>query len=71
MLIFLSIIQFLLIVATVVYLAINVYFLIQVEPEKGALADYPFVSVCVPARDEERDIEACLDSLLNQNYPEL
>jgi chlorobactene glucosyltransferase len=30
---------------------------------------YPFVSVLVPARNEERSIGACLDSLLNQTYP--
>ena len=35
----------------------------------GSLSTYPFVSVCVPARNEERDIEACLTSLLNQDYP--
>jgi chlorobactene glucosyltransferase len=68
-LIFLSILQLLLIIAIVVYLTINTYFLVKVDPEGGPLLDYPFVSVCVPARDEERDIEACLTSLLNQNYP--
>jgi chlorobactene glucosyltransferase len=30
---------------------------------------YSFVSVLVPARNEERSIGACLDSLLNQTYP--
>jgi chlorobactene glucosyltransferase len=68
-LIFLSILQLLLIIAIVVYLTINTYFLVKVDPEGGPLSNYPFVSVCVPARDEERDIEACLTSLLNQNYP--
>src|SRR3954453_4699761 len=29
----------------------------------------PFVSVIVPARNEEREIERCLISILNQNYP--
>jgi len=66
---FFSILQLVLIIAVVVYLAINTYFLVKVRPEGGPLTDYPFVSVCVPARDEERDIEACLTSLLNQNYP--
>ena len=69
MLIFLSILQSVLIIAIVVYLATNTYFLVKVKPEGGPLSVYPFVSVCVPARDEERDIEACLTSLLNQNYP--
>jgi chlorobactene glucosyltransferase len=31
--------------------------------------DEPFVSVLVPARDEERSIAACLDSLIGQDYP--
>jgi chlorobactene glucosyltransferase len=29
----------------------------------------PFVSVLIPARDEELNIEACLQSLQNQDYP--
>ena len=29
----------------------------------------PFVTICVPARDEERSIEACVRSLLGQDYP--
>jgi len=66
---FLSVLQFALIIAIVVYLTINTYFLIKVEPVAGPLSAYPFVSVCVPARDEERDLEACLTSLLNQDYP--
>ncbi len=69
MLIFLSILQFALIVTIVAYLANNVYLLIKAEPAVGPLSTYPFVSVCVPARDEERDIEACLTSLLKQDYP--
>jgi chlorobactene glucosyltransferase len=32
-------------------------------------ADPPMVSVLVPARDEERNIEACAGSLLEQDYP--
>src|SRR5262249_24969669 len=31
----------------------------------------PLVSVLVPARDEERCLEACLDSLSRQRYPHL
>ena len=53
----------------VVYLAGNAPLLEEGEIESGPLSSYPLVSVCVPARDEERDIEACLASLLNQNYP--
>ena len=69
MLIFFSVVQFVLIIAIVVYLTINAWFLIKVEPATGPLPACPFVSVCVPARNEERDIESCLTSLLNQNYP--
>jgi len=31
--------------------------------------DYPLVSVLVPARNEERNIEKCIKSLLQQDYP--
>jgi chlorobactene glucosyltransferase len=30
----------------------------------------PFVSVLIPARNEEKNIGICLDSLVNQDYPE-
>ncbi len=33
------------------------------------LKDYPLVSVLIPARNEERNIAACLDSMLAQDYP--
>jgi chlorobactene glucosyltransferase len=69
-LIFFSILQLVLIIAVVIYLTINTWFLVKVEPVAEPLPEYPFVSVCVPARDEERDIEACLTSLLNQDYPQ-
>lgn len=32
--------------------------------------NYPFVSIMVPARNEERNIERCISSLLNQDYPD-
>ena len=62
-------IQFSLIVAVVGYLTINMLHMVQVEPAGGRLTPSPLVSVCVPARNEERDIEACLVSLLEQDYP--
>ena len=31
----------------------------------------PLVSVVVPCRNEEKYIERCLDSILNQDYPEI
>ena len=33
-------------------------------------ADAPLISVCVPARNEERNIRACVESLLVQDYPD-
>ena len=38
-------------------------------PDASALATAPFVSVIVPARDEERNIQRCVESLLAQDYP--
>ncbi len=69
MLTVLSVLQFALIIAILVYLTVNSFSMVKVEPEDGPLPSSPFVSVCVPARNEERDIEACLTSLLNQDYP--
>jgi len=66
----LTVFQFSLIVAVVGYLMTNLLHMVQVEPAAGRLSQSPFVSVCVPARNEERDIEACLVSLLQQDYPE-
>ena len=37
----------------------------------GGDADLPLISVLVPARDEEANIEACIRSLLSLNYPNL
>src|ERR1043165_5277705 len=31
--------------------------------------DAPLISVCVPARNEERNIRACVESVLGQDYP--
>src|SRR5262249_29220216 len=33
-------------------------------------AQFPLVSVIIPARDEEKNIGACLQSLVEQDYPE-
>jgi cellulose synthase/poly-beta-1,6-N-acetylglucosamine synthase-like glycosyltransferase len=32
-------------------------------------APAPFVSICVPARDEEKNIRRCVEALLAQTYP--
>ena len=39
------------------------------DETERSLADVPFVSVIVPARDEERNIVGCVESLLSQQYP--
>src|ERR1041385_4115729 len=31
--------------------------------------DAPLISVCVPARNEERNIRSCVESILAQDYP--
>jgi chlorobactene glucosyltransferase len=41
---------------------------IVVEPTPPP-SDAPLISVCVPARNEERNIRACVESLLAQDYP--
>lgn len=35
----------------------------------GSADDLPFVSVLIPARNEEKNIKTCIESLLNQKYP--
>lgn len=44
-------------------------FMRNVERCKIANQNLPFVSILVPARNEEAKIERCLDSLLAQDYP--
>ncbi len=68
---FLNFIQFLLILGVVIYLSTNLVHLVRIPVAKGVLSFMPLVSVCVPARNEERDIEGCLRSLLSQDYPNL
>ncbi|MBC8282997.1 MAG: glycosyltransferase [Nitrospinae bacterium] len=58
-----------LIVAVIIYLTTNIIYLVRLSPVDKPIVDPPFISVCVPARNEERGIRACLQSLLNQNYP--
>ncbi len=36
---------------------------------KQELEIYPFVSILIPARNEEENIERCLNSVINQDYP--
>jgi len=41
---------------------------IIVEPALPPL-NPPLISICVPARNEERNIRACVEGILNQDYP--
>ena len=53
----------------IVYWLHNQYHLdIVVEPTHPP-ADAPLISVCVPARNEERNIRACVEAILAQDYP--
>ena len=64
-----TIFQLFLIVWVVAYLFVNMLHLVKVEPIKHELIAYPELSVCIPARNEERGNQACLESLLDQDYP--
>jgi chlorobactene glucosyltransferase len=53
----------------IVYWLHNQYQLdIVIEPAPPP-SDAPLISVCVPARNEERNIRACVESILAQDYP--
>ncbi|MGA2158077.1 MAG: glycosyltransferase [Dehalococcoidia bacterium] len=50
-------------------LALNLLFLKRPSSADEMLDPAPFVSILVPARNEEANIERCLDSLKSQDYP--
>ena len=55
----------------IVYWLHNQYHLdIIVEPAPPP-ADTPLITICIPARNEERNIHACVESILAQDYPNL
>src|SRR5678815_1089320 len=55
----------------VVFWLHNQYHLdIVVKPE-STRTDTPMISVCIPARNEERNIRTCVEAALAQNYPNL
>jgi chlorobactene glucosyltransferase len=55
----------------IVYWIHNQYHLdIVVEPARSPQHP-PRVSVCIPARNEERNIRACVEAMLSQDYPDL
>ena len=53
----------------IVYWIHNQYHLDIVVKPASSPTDTPLISVCVPARNEERNIRTCLESILAQDYP--
>lgn len=43
--------------------------ILRLKKHTQVTADQPFVSILVPAKNEEQNIIRCLESLLNQQYP--
>jgi chlorobactene glucosyltransferase len=54
----------------IVYWIHSQYHLDIVVKPTSPPTDAPLISVCVPARNEERNIRACVESLLAQDYPD-
>src|ERR1043166_8159784 len=52
-----------------VYWLHNQYHLDIIRTPTSPPAKAPLISVCVPARNEERNIRACVESILAQDYP--
>jgi chlorobactene glucosyltransferase len=53
----------------IVYWLHNQYHLEIVATPTPPPVNAPLISVCVPARNEERNIRACVESILAQDYP--
>ena len=53
----------------IVYWLHNQYHLDIVVTPTLPPANAPLISVCVPARNEERNIRACVEAILEQDYP--
>ncbi len=61
---------FLIVGVIIVYWLHSQYHLdIVVEPTPPP-STTPLISVCIPARNEERNIRACVEAILNQDYPD-
>ena len=53
-------------------IALNIFYLPRLtakRPPDVETATWPLISILVPARNEELNLWRCVDSLLNQNYP--
>lgn len=53
----------------IIYWLHDQYHLDIVVESVPAPANVPLVSICVPARDEEKNIQACVEAILAQTYP--
>ncbi len=53
----------------IVYWLHNQYHLDIVVMPTPPPANAPLISVCIPARNEERNIRACVEAILGQDYP--
>ena len=53
----------------IIYWLHDQYHLDIVVESASASADAPLVSICVPARNEEKNIQACIEAILAQTYP--
>ena len=65
----LTVLQLILIIAVILYMTANIIYLVRLQPVVKPISNPPRLSVCVPARNEARGVQACLQSLLNQDYP--
>ena len=63
-----STLLFLLGLGVIVWVHSQYHMDIVVTPAE-APASAPLISICVPARDEEKNIRRCVESLLAQTYP--
>ena len=55
----------------IVYWLHNQYHLDIVVRPTSPPSDAPLISICIPARNEERNIRACVEAVLAQDYPNL
>ena len=53
----------------VIYWIHNQYQLDIIVEQTPPPPDPPLISVCIPARNEERNIRACVEAVLDQDYP--
>jgi chlorobactene glucosyltransferase len=55
----------------VIYWLHNQYHLDVVVERTPPPPNPPLISICIPARNEERNIRKCVDAVLNQDYPNI